>query len=89
MLHRTAQLRPNIFRIEVPWSRVLAFDDPFPCQTAVTRVATDHGFWELGRFSVAYRALFGESPSKSLRRPADQRPEFLNRQSSLAGSAYQ
>jgi hypothetical protein len=39
--------------------------------------------------SVADRALFGESPSKSLRRPADQRPEFLNRQSSLAGSAYQ
>ena len=36
-------------------------------KTNVTRVVTDHGFWELGRFSVAYRALFGESPSETLR----------------------
>lgn len=36
-------------------------------KTNVTRVVTDHGFWELGRFSVAYRTLFGESPSKTLR----------------------
>ncbi len=34
----------------------------------VTEIATEHGFWELGRFSVEYRALFGESPSESLRR---------------------
>lgn len=49
----------------------------------VTRLATDHGFWELGRFSVAYRELFGESPSESLRRPADDRRALLNRPSSL------
>ena len=35
--------------------------------TTVTQVALDHGFWELGRFSGAYRALFGESPSETLR----------------------
>ena len=35
--------------------------------TTVTRVATDHGFWELGRFSVAYNALFGETPAETLR----------------------
>jgi AraC-like DNA-binding protein len=40
----------------------------------VTMVATDHGFWELGRFSVEYRGLFGESPSASLRRPPDAMP---------------
>jgi AraC-like DNA-binding protein len=54
-----------------------------PSTTTVTRVATDHGFWELGRFSVAYRVQFGESPSESLRRPPDDGPLRLNRPSSL------
>jgi AraC-like DNA-binding protein len=39
--------------------------------TTVTEIATAHGFWELGRFSVEYRGLFGESPSTSLRRPIE------------------
>jgi AraC-like DNA-binding protein len=41
-----------------------------PSKSTVTSVITDHGFWELGRFSVCYRALFGESPSETLRRDA-------------------
>jgi AraC-like DNA-binding protein len=41
-----------------------------PAMATVATIAMDHGFWELGRFSVRYRALFGESPSASLRRPA-------------------
>jgi AraC-like DNA-binding protein len=49
----------------------------------VTNIATDHGFWELGRFAVAYRNLFGESPSETLGRPSEQRAIHLNRPSSL------
>jgi AraC-like DNA-binding protein len=50
----------------------------------VTSIVTDHGFWELGRFSVAYRALFGETPSETLRRrPAEYRSLSTGRPSSL------
>ena len=64
--------------------RALLHSDP--SQATVTEIVTDHGFWELGRFSVAYRRLFGESPSYTLRRPPDQPEVHLDRPSSLAAT---
>lgn len=36
--------------------------------TTVAQIAMEFGFWELGRFSVNHRRLFGESPKLTLRR---------------------
>ena len=40
----------------------------------VTRIATECGFFHLGRFAVCYREVFGESPSQTLRDAGRQRP---------------
>ncbi|HEY1430257.1 MAG TPA: helix-turn-helix domain-containing protein [Stellaceae bacterium] len=55
-------------RMHLAWRALRQAD---PATTTVTEIATDYGFWELGRFSVAYRSFFGESPSATLRRPPD------------------
>jgi AraC-like DNA-binding protein len=68
-------------RMHIVRRALLRADDP---SITVTRVVTDHGFWELGRFSVAYRALFGETPSATLHRRPNDRVMILDRPTSLA-----
>ena len=50
-------------------ARMALLSDAAPA-ASVTEVALRCGFRELGRFSVDYRATFGESPSDTLRRRA-------------------
>jgi transcriptional regulator GlxA family with amidase domain len=54
-----------------------------PSTATVTQIVTNHGFWELGRFSVAYRLFFGETPSCTLRRPPANPKVELDRPSTL------
>jgi AraC-like DNA-binding protein len=57
-----------------------------PITTTVTKVANDHGFWELSRFAVEYRSLYNESPSTTLRNVPNSRPPHASWHELLAQS---
>ncbi|HEX2887327.1 helix-turn-helix domain-containing protein [Vineibacter terrae] len=44
-----------------------------PLPGMITRIAIDNGFWHMGRFSLSYRALFGERPIDTLHRTNSRR----------------
>jgi AraC-like DNA-binding protein len=54
----------------------------------VTSTVTDFGFWELGRFAVNYRALFGETPSDTLHRSHHRGAAAPKRPSSLQAAEF-
>ncbi|MCL4203513.1 MAG: helix-turn-helix transcriptional regulator [Pirellulaceae bacterium] len=57
----------RILRLHHARQRLLA---SCPDQTTVTEIGYELGFWDLGRFAGAYRELFGELPSATLRKPS-------------------
>jgi AraC-like DNA-binding protein len=62
-------MTPHVFfrkrRLNMAYMELMRAD---PRESRVTDIALSLGFSELGRFSVQYRELFGESPSETLRR---------------------
>jgi AraC family ethanolamine operon transcriptional activator len=47
--------------------------------TTVNEIAQRNGFYEMGRFAVRYKTLFGESPSVTLSRDCDRIPQGMLR----------
>jgi AraC-like DNA-binding protein len=64
--------------------RALVLADP--ARTTVTQAATEYGFWELGRFAVSYRQLFGEPPSATLQRSRRTGRVFRDRPMAFAAA---
>jgi transcriptional regulator GlxA family with amidase domain len=48
-------------------SAQISLSEPRKVRLTVTGVATEHGFYQLGRFAAIYRETFGEAPSDTLR----------------------
>lgn len=55
-----------------------------PQRDSVTRIAARFGIWDFSLFARNYKALFGESPSRTLRTP----PSYMKRRSILSWLGY-
>src|SRR5712671_7911727 len=82
--HKIYGLPPHrhlrLLRLALASGALLAADGQV---VTVTEIATGFGFVELGRFSVEYRKVFGESPSKTLQRASS--PKLRSRVTSHRG----
>jgi AraC-like DNA-binding protein len=66
---KITSLTPHTFFLRRRLNRARsALLDGDRAEIRVTDIALEHGFTELGRFSVRYRQMFGESPSDTLQR---------------------
>ncbi len=62
--------RFRMLRLSAARGALLAADRK---RVTVTEIATSFGFGELGRFSVEYRKVFGESPSQTMHHASPHR----------------
>lgn len=60
-------LSPMAFLRALRLSRVREALLNAPTQSRVIDVATEWGFWHMGHFTAAYRSMFAETPSQTLR----------------------
>jgi len=65
--HDVRGMSPKRFMLRARLDQVHRALQSREAASTVTNVATEHGFFELGRFAGQYKAAYGVSPSQTLR----------------------
>ena len=65
--HDVRGMSPKRFMLRARLDQVHRALQSRDAASTVTNVATEHGFFELGRFAGQYKAAYGVSPSETLR----------------------